>query len=107
MLTTTTHIACNTKNLHRIEDGIYPENVLPTMHPTELLNQALSTESPLLTAWFDTKAYIDSKFDVAKMQHDPETRVILIAHESWCDPTVAAFFEERQDRQGCSCFLCT
>jgi len=23
-------------------------------------------------------------------------------HESWCDPTVAAFCEERQDRQGCS-----
>ena len=31
-----------------------------------------------MTAWFDTKAYIDSKFDVAKMQHDPETRAFLI-----------------------------
>jgi hypothetical protein len=40
----------NTKNLHRIEDGIYPERVLPTMHPTEMLNQALP-ESHLLTAW--------------------------------------------------------
>ena len=43
-----------------------------------MLNQALP-ESHLLTAWLDTKAYIDSKFDVAKMQHDPETRAFLIA----------------------------
>ena len=69
----------NNKNLHRIEDDIYPERVLPRMHPTEMLNQALPPDSPLLTAWFDTTAYIDSKFDVAKMQHDPETRAILIA----------------------------
>jgi hypothetical protein len=40
----------NTKNLHRIEDGIYPERVLPRMHPTEMLNQVFPPDSPLLTA---------------------------------------------------------
>ncbi len=69
----------NTKNLHRIEDGIYPEKALPKMHPTELLNQALPAESPLLTAWLDTKAFIDAKIPASRMNHDPETRAILIA----------------------------
>ena len=40
----------NTKNLHRIEDGIYPERVLTRMHPTEMLNQVFPPDSPLLTA---------------------------------------------------------
>jgi hypothetical protein len=68
----------NTKNLHRIVDGIYPERDPPSIHPTEILNQVLSVNSPLLTTWLEIKVLIDSHYDVDKMQHDPETRDILI-----------------------------
>jgi hypothetical protein len=30
----------NTKNLHHIEDGIHPEKAPPTIHVTDILNQA-------------------------------------------------------------------
>jgi hypothetical protein len=67
------------RNLHRIEDGIYPEKAQPQMLPTDLLNLALPADSPLLTAWLDTKAFVDAKFPAANMNHDPETRAFLIA----------------------------
>jgi hypothetical protein len=67
------------RNLHRIEDGIYPEKAQPQMLPTDLLNLALPADSPLLTAWLETKAFVDAKFPAANMNHDPETRAFLIA----------------------------
>ena len=38
----------NTRNLHRIEDGIYLEKSPPTIHVTDILNQVCPPNSPLL-----------------------------------------------------------
>ena len=68
----------DTKNMLRIEDGIYPENAAPSIHATEILNQACPPDSPLLRAWLDAKALIDSHFSKDKTGHSPETRSIVI-----------------------------
>ena len=65
------------KNMRRIEDGIYPEVALPSIYATEILNQACPPDSPLLRAWLDAKACIDSEF--SRAQTSPETRSIVIA----------------------------
>jgi hypothetical protein len=63
-------------NVHRIEDGIYPEKALPALGVTELLNQACPPNCGLLQAWLDVKTYIDNKY--AQQGYDPETRAIMI-----------------------------
>ena len=64
------------KNVHRIEDGIYPEKALPAQHVTDILNQSCPPNYPLLQVWLETKTYVDDKY--AKNGYDPETRAIMI-----------------------------
>jgi len=66
----------NKKNFNRIEDGIYPEKVAPALLATNILQQACPRNCPLLTAWLESKAYVDTHFQ--NDDHDPETREMII-----------------------------
>ncbi len=49
-------------NVHRIEDGIYPEKALPALHVTEILNQVCAPNCGLLQVLIDVRTYIDNKY---------------------------------------------
>ena len=69
------------KNMHRIEDGIYPEKAKPTIHVTDILHQVCPPNFPLLKSWSATKAFIDEQF--LRPDYGPETCVFIIVTGHW------------------------
>ena len=64
------------KNMHRIEDDIYPEKTMSTMHTPDILHQACPPNCALLKTWLHSKAFIDQEF--LRPDNDSETRSFII-----------------------------
>jgi hypothetical protein len=62
--------------MHRIEDDIYPEKTMSTMHTPDILHQACPPNCALLKTWLHSKAFIDQEF--LRPDNDPETRSFII-----------------------------